>query len=172
MIGGVTATGSIIAFGKLAGSLDSAPMALSMRDQINMAMGAATFGCMGLLIANPSPSAAVAALIGMSGLSGVLGAHMTASIGGADMPVVITVLNSYSGWALCAEGFMLDKPLLTTVGALIGSSGAILTHIMVALREPNSHASDPRALAPGVDSEAARRLTAARLSLAVRGDEP
>merc|ERR1712054_420161 len=63
---------------------------------------------------------------GTSVLSGALGLHMTASIGGADMPV----LNSYSGWALCAEGFMLDKPILTTVGALIGSSGAILTHIM------------------------------------------
>jgi H+-translocating NAD(P) transhydrogenase len=58
------------------------------------------------------------------------GWHMTASIGGADMPVVITILNSYSGWALCAEGFMLDMPVLTTVGALIGCSGAALTKIM------------------------------------------
>jgi hypothetical protein len=64
------------------------------------------------------------------GTSGLLGWHMTASIGGADMPVVITVLNSYSGWALCAEGFMLDMPILTTVGALIGCSGAALTKIM------------------------------------------
>merc|ERR1719465_396440 len=88
------------------------------------------FGCMGLLVANTSHSANMFALMGMAGLSGGLGLHMTASVGGADMPVIITVLNSYSGWALCAEGFMLDKPILTTVGALIGSSGAILTHIM------------------------------------------
>merc|ERR1719310_1039355 len=88
------------------------------------------FGCMGVLCTNPSYGTAMACLGGTSLLSGALGFHMTASIGGADMPVVITVLNSYSGWALCAEGFMLDKPLLTTVGALIGSSGAILTHIM------------------------------------------
>merc|ERR1719197_76778 len=85
---------------------------------------------MGLLLASTGWSANVFALGGMFTLSGALGLHMTASIGGADMPVVITVLNSYSGWALCAEGFMLDKPILTTVGALIGSSGAILTHIM------------------------------------------
>merc|ERR550514_2668832 len=63
-------------------------------------------------------------------LSGVLGLHMTASIGGADMPVVVTLLNSYSGWALCAEGFILDMPVLTIVGALIGSSGAFLTKVM------------------------------------------
>merc|ERR550537_215943 len=93
-------------------------------------MGVGTLGCMGLFIAKPTMATGTLCLLGMTGLSGALGWHMTASIGGADMPVVITVLNSYSGWALCAEGFMLDKPLLTTVGALIGSSGAILTHIM------------------------------------------
>ena len=64
------------------------------------------------------------------GAAGGLGYHMTSSIGGADMPVVITLLNSYSGWALCAEGFILNQPVLTIVGALIGSSGAFLTKIM------------------------------------------
>jgi len=130
VIGGVTATGSIVAFGKLNGNMSSAPLALSMRDQLNMGMAAGMLGCMGLFIAKPTMATGTLCLLGMTGLSGALGWHMTASIGGADMPVVITVLNSYSGWALCAEGFMLDQPLLTTVGALIGSSGAILTHIM------------------------------------------
>jgi NAD(P) transhydrogenase len=130
VIGGVTATGSMIAFGKLNGSLDSSPLSLAMRDQLNIGMGVATLGCMGLFISQPGYGASMLALAGMSGLSGALGLHMTASIGGADMPVVITVLNSYSGWALCAEGFMLNQPLLTTVGALIGASGAILTHVM------------------------------------------
>ena len=81
-----------------------------------MAMGAGMVGCMGLFVANPTPVTGAMCMLGMTGLSGALGWHMTAAIGGADMPVVITVLNSYSGWALCAEGFMLDKPLLTTVG--------------------------------------------------------
>merc|ERR1712086_126487 len=129
-IGGITATGSIIAYLKLAEQLDSSALALQYRDPINGAMALGMFGFMGHLMTNPSMGMGCIDVIGAAGLSGAPGLHMTASIGGADMPVVITVLNSYSGWALCAEGFMLDKPLLTTVGALIGSSGAILTHIM------------------------------------------
>jgi NAD(P) transhydrogenase len=129
-IGGVTATGSIVAFGKLNGNMGSAALALPGRDMINLGMATGMLGCMGTLCTNPSYGTGMSALGGISALSGALGWHMTASIGGADMPVVITVLNSYSGWALCAEGFMLDKPILTTVGALIGSSGAILTWIM------------------------------------------
>lgn len=111
LIGGVTATGSLIAFGKLNENLSSAALKLAGRDQMNMAAGAGAVGCAALLCANVSHEANLAALAGMAVLSGGLGLHMTASIGGADMPVVITVLNSYSGWALCAEGFMLDKPV-------------------------------------------------------------
>jgi len=129
-IGGITATGSIIAYLKLAEQMDSSAMALQYRDPINGAMALGMFGFMGHLMTNPSMGMGCIDVLGAAGLSGALGLHMTASIGGADMPVVITVLNSYSGWALCAEGFMLDKPMLTVVGALIGSSGAILTHIM------------------------------------------
>ncbi|CAM9384153.1 unnamed protein product [Heterosigma akashiwo] len=127
-IGGITATGSVVAFGKLQGLLKSAPLALPGRDQMNMAAGAASLAALAGFMAQPSRDRL--AFPGRRPCSGGLGAHMTASIGGADMPVVITVLNSYSGWALCAEGFMLDQPMLTVVGALIGSSGAMLTNVM------------------------------------------
>lgn len=130
VIGSVTTTGSLVAFGKLDGRIDSSPMKLSARDSINMGLGAATLGAGAVFAGAPTVGVGAAALTGALGTSGLLGWHMTASIGGADMPVVITVLNSYSGWALCAEGFMLDMPIMTTVGALIGCSGAALTKIM------------------------------------------
>ncbi|KAL7447544.1 hypothetical protein ACHAXM_010822 [Skeletonema potamos] len=130
VIGSVTCTGSLVAFGKLDGRMSSAPMAHPARDQINMGLGAATLGAGAIVMGGPEFGTGIAALGGALATSGALGWHMTASIGGADMPVVITVLNSYSGWALCAEGFMLDMPILTTVGALIGCSGAALTKIM------------------------------------------
>merc|ERR1711981_781214 len=85
---------------------------------------------MGYFLMDPSFGVGMSMLGTTTSLSAIMGVTLTMAIGGADMPVVITVLNSYSGWALCAEGFMLDKPMLTVVGALIGSSGAILTHIM------------------------------------------
>mmetsp|Transcript_21046 Transcript_21046/g.26576 ORF Transcript_21046/g.26576 Transcript_21046/m.26576 type:complete len:1056 (+) Transcript_21046:151-3318(+) len=130
VIGSVTTTGSLVAFGKLDGRLDSAPMKHPARDQINVGLGTATLGAGAVFMGGPEIGTGLAALGGSLTTSGILGWHMTASIGGADMPVVITVLNSYSGWALCAEGFMLDMPILTTVGALIGCSGAALTKIM------------------------------------------
>jgi len=124
-------TGSLVAYGKLAEKLSSAPLSLPAKDMINVGLAAGSVGCLGLMMADPmNVTQGTMLLTGTTVLAGALGWHVTASIGGADMPVCITVLNSYSGWALCAEGFMLNNSLLTTVGSLIGASGAILSYIM------------------------------------------
>lgn len=143
LIGGVTFAGSIVAFSKLAGMMSSKPLSLPGRDQLNLgmlatcALGMAAFLDPGLAgsLANLDPETVQLGSLGLvAAVSSVLGWHLTASIGGADMPVVITILNSYSGWALVAEGFLLGNPLLSQVGALIGFSGAILTWIMCEVR--------------------------------------
>ena len=128
-LGAVTMTGSLVAFGKLQGMLKSTPLNLPGKDVINAGAALASAGALyGVMTGNKALG--MAGLLATAGLWGGLGLHMTASIGGADMPVVVTLLNSYSGWALCAEGFMLDNDLLTIVGSLVGSSGAILSYIM------------------------------------------
>ena len=129
-MGSITFTGSCIAYGKLAEKLDSSALMLPGRDYINMGLGAVSAASMVGFVATGDPTMGALCLTTGVLSSGALGLHMTHSIGGADMPVVITLLNSYSGWALCAEGFILDQPLLTVVGALIGSSGAFLTRVM------------------------------------------
>uniref|UniRef100_A0A669BKW2 proton-translocating NAD(P)(+) transhydrogenase n=1 Tax=Oreochromis niloticus TaxID=8128 RepID=A0A669BKW2_ORENI len=129
-IGGVTFSGSLVAYGKLQGMLNSAPLMLPGRHALNATLMAASVGGMIPYMLDPSYTTGITCLGSVSALSAVMGVTLTAAIGGADMPVVITVLNSYSGWALCAEGFLLNNNLLTIVGALIGSSGAILSYIM------------------------------------------
>ncbi|XP_023816192.1 NAD(P) transhydrogenase, mitochondrial-like [Oryzias latipes] len=129
-IGGITFSGSLVAYGKLQGLLNSSPLMLPGRHALNASLMAGSVGGMIPYMLDPSFTTGITCLGSVSALSAVMGVTLTAAIGGADMPVVITVLNSYSGWALCAEGFLLNNNLLTIVGALIGSSGAILSYIM------------------------------------------
>jgi NAD(P) transhydrogenase len=125
-IGGVTLAGSLVAFGKLDGRMDSAALSLPGKNLINVAALTAQIG----LGAQFLTAGGLTPLWGTVALSNAMGYHLVASVGGADMPVCITVLNSYSGWALVAEGFLLDSPMITVIGSLIGFSGAILTKIM------------------------------------------
>jgi NAD(P) transhydrogenase len=120
----------MVAYGKLQGLLSSNPLLLPGRHVLNSALAAANVGALGWYLSSNDTTTGLALLGATTGLSSLMGVTLTSAIGGADMPVVITVLNSYSGWALCAEGFMLNNNLMTIVGALIGSSGAILSYIM------------------------------------------
>lgn len=128
-IGAVTFTGSIVAFGKLRAIISSKPLMLPARHFLNISLLVATviFGVQFMQLNSP---AGLTPLLIMTAIAGVLGLHLVAAIGGADMPVVISMLNSYSGWAAAAAGFMLSNDLLIITGALVGSSGAILSYIM------------------------------------------
>jgi NAD(P) transhydrogenase subunit beta len=136
LIGSVTFTGSVVAFGKLRGIIRSAPLTLPGRHYINLAMLAAVLW-IGALFLGDTQGTAVGCLMLMTGIAFVFGVHMVMAIGGADMPVVVSMLNSYSGWAAAATGFMLSNDLLIVTGALVGSSGAILSYIMC--RAMNRH---------------------------------
>ncbi|MGB7416465.1 MAG: Re/Si-specific NAD(P)(+) transhydrogenase subunit beta [Thermosynechococcaceae cyanobacterium] len=129
-IGAITFTGSIIAFGKLRAILGSKPLMLPGRHILNISLLVSTviFGVQ--FMGAESTTTGLQPLLIMTGLASFLGIHLVISIGGADMPVVISMLNSYSGWAAAAAGFMLSNDLLIIIGALVGSSGAILSYIM------------------------------------------
>ncbi|ENM5925948.1 Re/Si-specific NAD(P)(+) transhydrogenase subunit beta [Vibrio mimicus] len=126
-IGAVTFTGSIVAFGKLRGIIKSTPLNLPHKHKLNLAALVVS----GLLLIHfVNVNGSLFALIVMTLIAFAFGYHLVASIGGADMPVVVSMLNSYSGWAAAAAGFMLANDLLIVTGALVGSSGAILSYIM------------------------------------------
>jgi len=130
LIGAVTFSGSLIAFGKLSGKIGGKPLLLPGRHWMNLAglLVVIWFGREFLHAANIQ--AGMTPLIVMTVIALLFGVHMVMAIGGADMPVVVSMLNSYSGWAAAATGFMLSNDLLIVVGALVGSSGAILSYIM------------------------------------------
>ena len=128
-IGGVTFTGSVIAFGKLRGSLSGKPLLLPARHFLNLGMVGISIW-LGSQFLGQGHDQALVSLLLVTGISLVLGVHLIVAIGGADMPVVVSMLNSYSGWAAAAAGFMLKNDLLIITGALVGSSGAILSYIM------------------------------------------
>jgi NAD(P) transhydrogenase subunit beta len=128
-VGALTFTGSVVAFGKLQGIIRSRPLLLTGRHVMN-ALAAALVIYMGTRFVGAPVDAGLQPLIVNTVLAGLIGIHIVMAIGGADMPVVVSMLNSYSGWAAAAAGFMLDNDLLIITGALVGSSGAILSYIM------------------------------------------
>jgi len=130
LIGAVTFSGSVIAFGKLSGRISGNPMLLPARHWLNLLLllGAFWFGYQ--FVQQSVAGGGIVPLIIMTIIALLFGIHMVMAIGGADMPVVVSMLNSYSGWAASATGFMLGNDLLIVTGALVGSSGAILSYIM------------------------------------------
>ncbi|MDX1923430.1 MAG: NAD(P)(+) transhydrogenase (Re/Si-specific) subunit beta [Alphaproteobacteria bacterium] len=125
-IGAITFTGSIIAFGKLQGLISGKPVTFPLQHALNALLGISIVGLIVMLVVQQD----VSIIIALTVVSLLLGILLIIPIGGADMPVVISMLNSYSGWAACGIGFTLQNPLLIITGALVGASGAILSYIM------------------------------------------
>jgi NAD(P) transhydrogenase subunit beta len=130
LIGAVTFSGSVIAFGKLSGRMSGSPLTLPGRHWLNLALLIAAIWFAYQFVLQSAAGGGMQPLIIMTVIALVFGIHMVMAIGGADMPVVVSMLNSYSGWAAAATGFMLGNDLLIVTGALVGSSGAILSYIM------------------------------------------
>jgi len=130
LIGAVTFTGSVIAFGKLSARLSGKPLILPARHWLNLGLGLTCLWLGVLFVGAENTSLGLIPLLLLTLIAFAFGVHMVMAIGGADMPVVISMLNSYSGWAAAATGFMLSNDLLIVTGALVGSSGAILSYIM------------------------------------------
>ncbi len=130
LIGAVTFSGSVIAFGKLSGRIGGKPLILPARHWLNLLLLLAAIAYGYLFVAQSPQGGGLVPLLIMTGVALLFGIHMVMAIGGADMPVVVSMLNSYSGWAASATGFMLENDLLIVTGALVGSSGAILSYIM------------------------------------------
>jgi H+-translocating NAD(P) transhydrogenase subunit beta len=128
-VGALTFTGSVVAFGKLKGLVRSKPLLLPGRHAFNLLLLLVSVG-LGARFLGATEHEGLSSLLIMTCVAGLLGVHLVLAIGGADMPVVVSMLNSYSGWAAAAAGFMLENDLLIITGALVGSSGAILSYIM------------------------------------------
>jgi NAD(P) transhydrogenase subunit beta len=130
LIGAVTFSGSVIAFGKLSGRMSGSPLTLPGRHWLNLGLLLAAIWFAYEFVVQSAAGGGMLPLIIMTVIALLFGIHMVMAIGGADMPVVVSMLNSYSGWAAAATGFMLGNDLLIVTGALVGSSGAILSYIM------------------------------------------
>ncbi|GGM16455.1 Re/Si-specific NAD(P)(+) transhydrogenase subunit beta [Promicromonospora citrea] len=185
LIGAVTFTGSVVAFGKLSARLRSSPLLLPGRNGLNLAALVACGGLLWWFLA--APGTGLVPLVLMTLVALALGWHLVAAIGGGDMPVVVSMLNSYSGWAAAAAGFMLGNDLLIITGALVGSSGAILSYLMCRAMNRSfvsvilgGFGAETGAAAPGgsveqgthretTALEVADRLTAARSVVVVPG---
>jgi len=181
LIGAVTFSGSVIAFGKLSAKISGKPMLLPGRHWINLLGLLVVIWAGAQFIASHSISEGMTPLVVMTVIALLFGIHMVMAIGGADMPVVISMLNSYSGWAAAATGFMLGNDLLIVTGALVGSSGAILSYIMCRAMNRNfisviaggfgTEGGAPAATGSGQPAGEVSAITAAETAELLRGSK-